>query len=293
MKRIWITGILMAGVLVAQDVQVKGKGRGRSGQIVVEEGKLADGQVVIEANKIVLNGQTMEFVTGMIQGPVVKNAPYAAEAVTETTQKLFDGNQIVRKSTVKQYRDSEGRERREESMGAIFITDPVAKVRFTLRPEMKTAEQQTFTGAQVFRFNAKGGDARAITLTTPAARGGGRSANPPGDFITFGPTESGEVKREDLGTRMVEGVQAQGTRTTRTIPAGQIGNARPIEIVDERWFSPELDLTVMTRHSDPREGDTEFRLTNIQRIEQVRSLFEVPSDYQTQVPGIRLTGKGK
>lgn len=284
---IWIAGIMMAGALAAQDNQVKTKAGARSGgRIVVGEGKLAAGQFIIEANKMVLNGQTMEFVTGMIQGPVVKNAPYAAEAVTETTQKLFDGNQIVRKSTVKQYRDSEGRERREESMGAIFITDPVAKVRFTLRPEIRTAEQQTFTGMQVFRFDTlKGGEARAITLTAPAARGGGRSATPTGDFITFGPTESGEVKREDLGTRMVEGVQAQGSRTTRTIPAGQIGNTRPIEIVDERWFSPELDLTVMTRHSDPREGDTEFRLTNIQRIEQVRSLFEVPSDYQTQTSG--------
>ena len=274
---IWFAGIMLGGVLLAQETPTRAKAGARSGAYV-DVGRLAEGQARLEAQRIVLNGQTVEFVTGMIRGPVVKNAPYAAEAVTETTQKLFDGNQIVRKSSTKQYRDSEGRERREESMGPIFITDPVAKVQFTLRPESKTVLQQPFSG-QVATFTF---DNFVRTTTSSPATPGGRSMNPNVDIITFGPTESGEVKREDLGTRVVEGVQAQGSRTTRTIPAGQIGNARVIEIVDERWYSPDLQLTVMTRHTDPREGETEFRLTNIQRIEQVRSLFEVPSDYQVQ-----------
>jgi hypothetical protein len=74
-------------------------------------------------------------------------------------------------------------------------------------------------------------------------------------------------------------VDADGTRTTITIPAGEIGNERAIEIVSERWYSPELQLVVMTRHSDPRTGETVYRLTNINRTEPVKSLFEVPSDY--------------
>ena len=84
---------------------------------------------------------------------------------------------------------------------------------------------------------------------------------------------------EDLGTQTVEGVSAVGTRTTFTIPAGQIGNERAIEIIDERWFSPDLQTTVMTRHSDPRSGETVFRLTSINRPEPEHSLFEVPVGY--------------
>jgi hypothetical protein len=75
-------------------------------------------------------------------------------------------------------------------------------------------------------------------------------------------------------------VEVEGTRTTTTIAAGAIGNERPIEIIDERWFSPDLNVTVMTRHADPRSGETTYKLTNIQRVEQVRSLFEVPTGYE-------------
>ena len=93
-----------------------------------------------------------------------------------------------------------------------------------------------------------------------------------------------EVK-EDLGKQVIEGVEAEGTRTTVTIPAGEIGNERPIEIVNERWYSPELQLVVMTRHSDPRSGETTYRLTNINRTEPAKSLFEVPGDYTIKEGG--------
>jgi hypothetical protein len=89
-----------------------------------------------------------------------------------------------------------------------------------------------------------------------------------------------EKKKELLGTRMIEGVSAEGMRQVVTIPAGEIGNVAPIEIVDENWYSPELQVPVMTRHSDPRAGETIYRLTNINRSEPARSLFEVPADYR-------------
>lgn len=84
---------------------------------------------------------------------------------------------------------------------------------------------------------------------------------------------------EQLGKQIIEGVEAEGTRTTITIPAGEIGNERAIEIVSERWYSPELQLVVMTRHSDPRSGETTYKLTNINRAEPAKNLFEVPGDY--------------
>jgi hypothetical protein len=84
---------------------------------------------------------------------------------------------------------------------------------------------------------------------------------------------------EKLGTQLIEGVSAEGTKTTITIPAGEIGNERAIEIVSERWYSPELQVVVMTRHSDPRFGETTYKLTNINRTEPAKTLFEVPPGY--------------
>src|SRR5262249_38587002 len=92
-------------------------------------------------------------------------------------------------------------------------------------------------------------------------------------------TDGGQRKTESLGTQTIEGVTAEGMRSTLTIPAGEIGNTLPIEIIDENWYSPELQTMVMTKHRDPRSGETTYRLTNISRSEPDRSLFEVPADY--------------
>ena len=90
--------------------------------------------------------------------------------------------------------------------------------------------------------------------------------------------EKNQVK-ESLGTQLIEGIAAEGTRVTLTIPAGEIGNERSIEIVSERWYSPELQMVVMSKHSDPRSGETTYRLTNINRAEPAKSLFEVPAGF--------------
>ena len=87
------------------------------------------------------------------------------------------------------------------------------------------------------------------------------------------------LKKESIGTQNIEGIMAEGTRTTLTIPAGDIGNELPINIVTETWFSPELQVVVMRKHTDPQRGETTYRLTNISRAEPARSLFEVPADY--------------
>ena len=84
---------------------------------------------------------------------------------------------------------------------------------------------------------------------------------------------------ESLGTQFMEGVAVEGTRTTLTIPAGQIGNELPINVVSERWFSPDLKVLVMSRQSDPRFGETTYRLTNITRAEPSPQLFEIPADF--------------
>jgi hypothetical protein len=206
----------------------------------------------------------------------------------------------------------------EEPFQTIFINDPVAGVTFTLDSKSHTAHKSVpFTfefskkldkaGAVVsaiegqhFEFKVERGTAAAGKMIMTAPLGEGvkmphpdldqlrAEAGAAGTFVykTKPGPNANEVK-EQLGKQTIEGVEAEGTRTTVTIPAGEIGNERPIEIVSERWYSPELQLVVMTRHSDPRFGETTYKLTNINRAEPAKSLFEVPSDYTIKEgPGI-------
>jgi hypothetical protein len=99
--------------------------------------------------------------------------------------------------------------------------------------------------------------------------------------------QAAQTNEEDLGRQTVEGVSAAGSRTSWTIPAGAIGNMQPIKIVSEQWFAPDLQLLVLTKHSDPRTGENVYRLQNIVRAEPDRSLFSVPPDYTLKESGIR------
>jgi hypothetical protein len=84
---------------------------------------------------------------------------------------------------------------------------------------------------------------------------------------------------EDLPAQNLNGVLATGRRTTVTIPAGEIGNDRPIQVVNETWYSSDLKMMVKSSNSDPRFGDTSFELTNIIRSEPDPGLFQIPADY--------------
>ena len=141
----------------------------------------------------------------------------------------------------------------------------------------------TGKGMQTFAFSRSAGP---VTGAGPAGGGAvfGYEAR-----VTIGhAAENKSAKVEKLGSQTIEGVVAEGTRTTVTIPAGQIGNERDINIVDERWFSPELQVTVRSKHSDPRMGETTYTLTNINRTEPARTLFEVPQDYSvSDLPQVR------
>ena len=227
-------------------------------------------------------------------GKVVTGAPLSAVAVSETAQTLADGNRITRKTQTNIFRDSQGRIRREINLSGfglianseppksfIVINDPVAGTTFMLHPDQKTAEKIERPFA---RMNG------AMNQAMREKRGLRQEENNP------------NLKREDLGTRSFavtnaggqysEGVTAQGTRVTKTIPAGQIGNEKPITIVREVWYSNDLQMVVMSKHSDPWSGETNFSLTNIQRAEPDAALFAVPSDYTVTQRHPRA-GRGK
>jgi hypothetical protein len=89
---------------------------------------------------------------------------------------------------------------------------------------------------------------------------------------------------KDLGTRDFGGIKAEGKLRSYEIPAGAIGNRNPIVVADETWTAPDLQVTVYTKHSDPRSGDVIFRLENVKREEPAAALFTVPADYTVREP---------
>ena len=238
-----------------------------------------------------------------VDGATVKGAPYSADAVSETVQTLANGNRIVRKNTTQIYRDSDGRTRREETMSGvgpwassggtkqfISINDPTTNTAYHLDPDKKTA---TKMGVRVNWTPAAGSSTSAVladkqigekqmaekqiqVMVSPAGVGGTMTA------LARVESDSKNAKMEDLGQKSIEGVVAHGTRSTLTIPAGAIGNEQPIETVNERWYSDELKTLVMSKSSDPRFGDTTFKLSNIRRAEPPPYLFQVPPDYKVE-----------
>lgn len=216
-------------------------------------------------------------------GRLVKNAPYTADVVTESTQTLADGSHIRQSSTTHVARDSSGRTRRETSLAGlralgnsanlpsvVFINDPVAGANYALNPANKTANKSTFA---MGRGRGGNGPAPQQAMPRPAM---GRPAGRAGRANA----QNQNVKTESLGTQVIEGVTAQGTRTTLMIPAGQMGNENPVTIVNERWYSADLQTVVLSRHSDPRTGESVTRVTNLSRAEPPPTLFQVPSDFK-------------
>jgi hypothetical protein len=221
-------------------------------------------QTLTEQEQKRIAEKTILFSSLTSPGHWVKGKPFTAEAVTETIQVLTDGNQIVRRNRAVQYRDRSGRTRREqtiETLGPsspvapkqlIFISDPVAKTDYILDPAAKTVRKS-------IRFEG--------------------TVNRASNGI---PTESSELKKEDLGKRTIEGLECTGTRTTATISAGRIGNERPIVAVTETWYSADLEAVVQSTTIDPRFGETRYTVRGVQRTDQPAQLFDIPADYRNQ-----------
>lgn len=279
----------------------------------------------------------------------VKNAPFSAEEVNESVQTLADGNRIVRSTTGKFYRNSEGRVRRENPggvsgvMGSVYTTgqgvsilNPTVNQKYLLDTELKTARVmelgQAAQGyaiaaskaaheADQVKANAKmyaelanktisDADKEKITrlqtelkasvkldapmsVTTALAPLAVTGVATGGYAYTInGQSTKYETRTEELGTRDFEGVSAEGTRKTTIIPAGAIGNERPIEVVYERWYSKDLGLVVYSKNTDPRFGEQTYKLINVVRAEPDPSLFSLPTGYKVitdTTPEYRLT----
>jgi hypothetical protein len=223
----------------------------------------------------------------MGEGKVVKGVPMSGEMMVTRDQTLADGNSIHTQNQTMIYRDAEGRVRREigfelntPSTGAtkrtmIVIMDPVSGNRYMLNPENKTAHQMPF------RHGMPGPDGPdGIAIGQKVVSGPNTAETIAGGGKTWVASDPANLKTEQLGTKTINGLQAVGTRMTRTIPAGEIGNTNPIEVVTERWYSSDLQEPLLTTHSDPMMGTMTTKLVNINRGEPDASLFQIPSDYK-------------
>lgn len=216
------------------------------------------------AEKPFPNAATAQFVGAeMFFGDkTIKNAPFSAETVREESKRLFDGSLVKNEGRGLIFRDGEGRIRQEvpfEKIGGFPVLG---------------RDNQPIRLVQIIDSAA----GEAYSLNTQSKR----YFKIP--LLQKPPLEQKDAeqngKEESLGTRTIEGVQAEGTRTTIEIPAGQIGNDKPIYVVTERWFSPELQTVVLSKHVDPFAGEVVFRLVNIKPGEPSAELFKVPKDYK-------------
>ncbi len=279
----------------------------------------------------------------------VKNAPYSADVITERVQILQDGNQIVKRSTQKSFRDSAGRLRSETrnengEVTRINISDALEGKVYVLSPATKSATSlglgqnlrkkiaELREKAVVARKDGKatiieGGSSQEIIInrdddTSADGKSGRREAitikvdgsgdhhrvfSASGTDVALGvgtgvgltsgqnlgelaklsalgssfqdATWSAKATTKELGTKEFDGVRAEGKLRSYTIPAGEIGNKNPITVTTETWTSPDLQITVYSKHSDPRVGDKIYRLANLKRSEQPLSLFSLPEGY--------------
>jgi hypothetical protein len=233
-------------------------------------------------------------------GKTVTGRPFTAEAVVETDQTLADGSHVTGRQNLTAARDSQGRTYREEIPGttasgssapkAVYISDPVAKVNYFLGLDHvahKTPMHSLAAQAGAATVSTNNTAARLSLQTFATGYGGGKgpvqigaqSAQPAQQLAP------GAINTEQLGSQVITGFIADGTRITLTIPAGQVGNQNPLVIVSERWYSQDLEATVLAKHSDPRFGASSYQLSSVQQIEPPATLFQVPAGYTIEEDG--------
>ncbi|MBL8518271.1 MAG: hypothetical protein JNM76_15030 [Betaproteobacteria bacterium] len=321
------------------------------------------------------NSVAYSFTTGNVKS--IKNAPYSGEVINERVQTLADGNQLVKRTTNRVYRDSQGATRQEvldangqlkvvhirDAEGARFVVTPASK------SAIKIMSPRGLVDGKTAEWTGKGDGGKRIVIQSGGAEKGEKSEK--GDIVIrtgenivvkrvnvdgkekseeirvqMGPGEfsfssgglvdlaklgklselsqlselsvlgdafhaagdafamawrhgeptfvrgdkSYERTTTKLGVKNFDGVTAEGKMVSYTIPAGKIGNVKPITVSSETWYSPDLQITVYSKHSDPRSGDVIYRVANLKRTEQNAELFRVPADYEVKDPLSKLAG---
>ena len=233
-------------------------------------------------------------------GKIVTGRPFTAEAVVQTDQTLADGSHVTGRQSLTAARDGQGRTYREEIPGtpasggsapkAIYISDPVAKVNYFLGPDHvahKTPMLSLAALAGAATVSTNGASAGLSLQRFATGYDGGKGPVQMG-ALAAQPVKQlapGALDTQQLGSQVITGFTAGGTRSTLTIPPGQVGNQNPLVIVSERWYSQDLEATVLAKQSDPRFGASSYQLSSVQQIEPPATLFQIPSGYTIEEDG--------
>ncbi|HVW10800.1 MAG TPA: hypothetical protein VHC90_19575 [Bryobacteraceae bacterium] len=193
-------------------------------------------------------------------GPISAH-PISGKETRRVTQTLADGTELGRVDTSYFYRDSSGRVR-EESPDRVEVFDIVGRSEYDMNPAKKTYTKYPLSGNENYIAVAVFGST-SYTST---------SSDP-----NYGHQDSGVA--EDMGSQTINGIYAKHSRVTITIPAGMIGNNREIKVVNERWYSDELQVLLKSVNTDPRFGVNTYELTDIKQAEPDTALFRPPADY--------------
>lgn len=195
---------------------------------------------------------------------MIPGQPFSADVVIEDTRRLFDGTTVTKQRRGAIYRDSQGRTRREqplEPVGGFNIVGSDNKPLSLVFINDFVGKTQTF-----------------LDLNNKVARTSRLGPQP----RPFEKDQPKDAKTESLGTRTIEGVRVEGTKTTFEIPVGHLGNDKPIAVITESWFSPELRVIVMSRHVDPLAGEHVFKLVNLRRGEPSAEFFSIPAGFRVE-----------
>jgi hypothetical protein len=202
----------------------------------------------------------------------------SGKEVRRHVQTLADGTQVENSETTLFYRDAMGRMRDERENEAL-IYDPVAGCVYHLWKPTKTATKGNIPAGMPTQIATA---ANGNVVDHEAAPGGVGAARRAGAAQGMG-AGTQQALREDMGSQVVNGVPAKGSRITITIPTGTFGNNRDVKVVNERWYSDELGILVKSTNSDPRFGETRYEMTDIELRAPDPALFQVPADYTVSV----------
>jgi hypothetical protein len=218
----------------------------------------------------------------------IKNAAFSAVVITQYDRVVGNGNHIHRETRGKVYRDDQGRVRTEtQSPGnngdqflRVTILDPVQHTVIHLDPRTKVATV-THMDQTVAASDSVATTRHGITLSGTPTNDSGQPTGAPVRIQTdrSAANAGAGVKMQALGNKSIEGVETVGTKTTRTIEAGAMGNEEPIVSVTNSWYSRELQIVVLNETDDGQSGHNSMKLVDIVRAEPNSQLFLIPQDY--------------
>jgi hypothetical protein len=200
----------------------------------------------------------------------IPHAPFSAEAEVERSVIQPDGSMSSFRTIRQIGRDSLGRIHNEMRAGVPVSSTTVSPlVRVHLFDPQTRISTWYDPHARVF-WSMTGNHPPATVPPAPRFASAANQGLPQNDF----------TKQEDLGIREMEGVSVHGIRETQTLPAENGETGKEIVITDEYWYSEELRINLLIKHSDPRFGTATLTVTHVARTEPEAAFFEVPEGYK-------------